>query len=82
MCALFRSGPELPFFWATVVAMPLCMTSLRNGNANALFGGVTLLAIVALVNRRWWLALGLMALVTAIKPLGVVLLIWFFFFRG
>jgi hypothetical protein len=75
MRALFRSAPERPFFWATVVAMPLCMTSLRNGNANALFGGVTLLAMVALVNRRWWLTLGLMALVTAIKPLGVVLLL-------
>jgi hypothetical protein len=75
MCALFRSAPERPFFWATLVAMPLCMTSLRNGNANALFGGVTLLAIVALVNRRWWLTLGLMALLTAIKPLGVVLLL-------
>jgi hypothetical protein len=73
--SLFRSAPERPFFWATLVTMPLCMTSLRNGNANALFGGVTLLAMVALVNRRWWLALGLMALVTAIKPLGVVLLL-------
>jgi hypothetical protein len=75
MRALFRAAPERPFFWATVVAMPLCMTSLRNGNANALFGGVTLLAMVALLNRRWWLTLGLIALVTAIKPLGVVLLL-------
>jgi hypothetical protein len=75
MCALFRSAPERPFFWATLATMPLCMTSLRNGNANAMFGGVTLLATVALVNRRWWLALGLMALVTAIKPLGIVLLL-------
>ena len=74
MRALFRSAPARPFFWATVVAMPLCMTSLRNGNANAHFGGVALLAMVALLNRRWWLTLALMALVTAIKPLGVVLL--------
>jgi hypothetical protein len=75
MRALFRCAPERPFFWATLVAMPLCMTSLRNGNANAHFGGVTLLAMAALLNRRWWLTLGLMALVTAIKPLGVVLLL-------
>ena len=75
MRALFRAAPERPFFWATVVAMPLCMTSLRNGNANAQFGGVALLAMVALLNRRWWLTLALMALVTAIKPLGVVLLL-------
>ena len=75
MRALFRSAPERPFFWATLVAMPLCMTSLRNGNANAHFGGVTLLAMAALLNRRWWLTLGLMALATAIKPLGIVLLL-------
>ena len=75
MRALFRSEPERPFFWATLLTMPLCMTSLRNGNANAIFGGVTLLAAVALLNRRWWLAIGLMALATAIKPLGIVLLL-------
>jgi Glycosyltransferase family 87 len=72
---LFREGPERPFFWATLLAMPLCMTSLRNGNANAHFGGVAVLAVAAMLNRRWWLALGLMALLTAIKPLGVVLLL-------
>jgi hypothetical protein len=72
---LFRSGPERPFFWATVVAMPLTMTSLRNGNANAIFGGVILLAIVALLQQRWWLAVALMALATALKPLGIVLLL-------
>lgn len=75
MRGLFRSAPQRPFFWATLVAMPLCMTSLRNGNANAHFGGVALLAMAALLNRRWWLTLGLMALVTALKPLGVVLLL-------
>jgi hypothetical protein len=71
---LFPSGPERPFFWATLVTMPLCMTSLRNGQANAIFGGVTLLAIVAVLHRRWWLAISLMALATALKPLGIVLL--------
>ncbi len=72
---VFRAEPERPFFWATLVAMPLCMTSLRNGNANALFGGVALLAVAAALNRRWWLAIGLMTLLTAIKPLGIVLLL-------
>jgi hypothetical protein len=71
---LFPVGPERPFFWATLVTMPLCMTSLRNGQANAIFGGVTLLAIVAVLHRRWWLAIALMALATALKPLGIVLL--------
>jgi hypothetical protein len=71
---LFRAAPERPFFWASLTAMPLCMSALRNGNANALFGGVTLLAIVAILEHRWWLAAGLMALLTALKPLGIVLI--------
>lgn len=74
MRALFQSAPERPFFWATLVAMPLTMTSLRNGNANAILGGVILLAIVALLGSRWWLAAAWMALATMIKPLGIVLL--------
>jgi len=103
--ALFRSDPDRPFFWATVTSMPLCLSALRNGNANALFGGVTLLAVVAIFKAGqaaalrsaeggsrpatlrfgaaasalsgggwWWLAAGLMALLTAIKPLGIVLI--------
>jgi hypothetical protein len=75
MRALYRDGPERPFLWATLVAMPLCMNALRNGQANAIFGGVTLLATAAVLDQRWWLAAGLMALATAIKPLGIVLLL-------
>lgn len=73
--ALFGSEPARPFLWATLVAMPLCMTSLRFGNANAILGGVILLATAAILERRWWLAAGLMALATAIKPLGIVLML-------
>lgn len=72
---LFPTEPDRPFFWATLLSMPLCMNSLRNGNANAIFGGVVLLSILAVLQRRWWLAVGLMALATALKPLGVVLLL-------
>jgi hypothetical protein len=71
----FGSAPERPFFWATLIAMPLCMNALRNGQANATFAGVLLLAIAALLERRWWLATGLMVLAMAVKPLGVVLLL-------
>jgi len=69
----FRAAPERPFLWATFTSLPLCLNALRNGNGNALFGGVTLLTIVAILQRRWWLAAGSMALLTAIKPLGIVL---------
>ncbi len=71
---LFPSAPEKPFLWATLATMPLCLESLRNGNANAQFGGVVLLAVAASLGRRWWTAAALMALATAIKPLGIALL--------
>ena len=63
------------FLWATMLSMPLSLAALRNGNANAVFGGVTLLAMVAILQKRWWLAAGWMVLATALKPLGVVLLL-------
>jgi len=72
---LFGAESERPFLWATILAMPLSMGALRNGNANAIFGGVTLLAIVAILQKRWWLAVAWMVLATALKPLGVVLLL-------
>jgi hypothetical protein len=70
---VFRSEAERPFFWATVLTMPLCMNALRSGQANALFGGLTLISIAALLRQRWWLASGLMVLAIAVKPLGIVL---------
>jgi hypothetical protein len=72
---LFGAEFERPFLWATIIAMPLSLAALRNGNANAIFGGVTLLAIVATLQKRWWLAVGWMVLATALKPLGIVLLL-------
>lgn len=70
-------GPEFerPFLWATIAAAPLSVAALRNGNANAIFAGVTLLAVVATMQKRWWPAVGWMVLATALKPLGVVLLL-------
>jgi hypothetical protein len=72
---LFGLDFERPFLWATIITMPLSLGALRNGNANAIFAGVTLLAVVATLQQRWWLALGWMVLATALKPLGVVLLL-------
>jgi hypothetical protein len=71
---LFHAERERAFLWMTLLAMPLSMGALRNGNANALFGGILLLAIVAAMEQRWTLAVGWMALEIALKPLGIVLL--------
>ena len=54
--ALFLAAAERPYFWATLAAMPLCMSALRNGNANAQFGGGLLLATAAILERRWGLS--------------------------
>ena len=72
---LSGSAPERPFLWATLMTMPLCMNALRNGQANATFAGVVLLAIATLLERRWWIAAGLMILAVAVKPLGLVLVL-------
>jgi hypothetical protein len=82
MSELFAAEPEQPFFWATLLALPLCLPSLRNGNANAIFSGVTLLAIIATMRKRWWTAVGWMALAIALKPLGIVLLLLTAIFHG
>jgi hypothetical protein len=75
MRELFGAKAERPFFWATILTVPLALGALRNGNANAIFSGVTLLAVVATLQKRWWLAVAWMVLATALKPLGVVLLL-------
>jgi len=73
--SVFDSEPQRPFLIATIVAMPLCMLSLRNGNANALFAGIVLWSVVAVLKQRWWLATVLMVMATAVKPLGLVLVL-------
>ncbi len=72
---LFGAECEQPFLWITVLTLPLSLAALRNGNANAIFSGVTLLAIVAVLRQNWWLALAWMSLATALKPLGIVLIL-------
>src|SRR5256885_1517341 len=54
--AQFGSNAERPFFLASFLAMPLCLGALRNGQANALFSGLTLLAVAAILAQRWWQA--------------------------
>ena len=70
---LFPEETDRAFLWATILTVPLSLGALRNGNANAIFGGVTLLAIVAIMRKRWWVAAGWMALAVGLKPIGIVL---------
>ena len=70
----FDSDWQVPFLWASVISLPLCMGALRNGQANALFAGLTLHAAACLPRQQWWGAATLLALALAVKPLGIVLM--------
>ena len=68
------SGPDRrrAFVLVTLLALPLCLSALRNGQANAQLGAALLLAAWCLKARRWWAATLLLCLATAIKPVGIV----------
>jgi hypothetical protein len=68
-------GPDIgrAFLCASILAMPLCLGALRNGQANGMFAVLTLHAAACLPRRRWWPAAALIVLAVAVKPLGAVL---------
>ena len=70
-------GSEAPrvFLWASVLAVPLSLPALRNGQANALFSALTLHAVACLPRQQWWTATVLAVLAVAVKPIGVVLVL-------
>ena len=61
------------FLYASLLAMPLCLASLRNGQANGLIAGLGLYASACLARQRWWAAAALIVLSIGIKPLGIVM---------
>ena len=63
------------FFWTTILTLPLSLAALRNGQANAVFAGIVLHALVSLASKKWGWAAGLIALSVAVKPLGIVLVL-------
>ncbi len=63
------------FVYASLLALPLCLGAMRNGQANGMFAALTLHAAACLPRRQWWTAAALMVLALAIKPLGAVLLL-------
>ena len=63
------------FLWSTLLAMPLSLGALRNGQANVTFAALTLQAIACLAPRQWWAAAVFMTLAVAVKHLGLVLVL-------
>jgi hypothetical protein len=63
------------FFYASLLAMPLCLAALRNGQTNGLLAGLGLCSAALLARRRWWWAAALIVLSIGIKPLGIVMML-------
>ena len=63
------------FLWTSLLAMPLILGALRNGQANAHLGGLILHAVACLAARQWNRAAMLIVLTLAVKPLGAVLIL-------
>jgi len=73
--AYFGPGWEKWFLWTTILALPLSLGALRNGQANALLGGLILHAAACLAANQWNRATALIILTLAVKPLGAVLVL-------
>ncbi len=72
---MFGRDWEKWFLGATILVMPLSMGALRNGQANALLGGLLLHAAACLATRQWNRAAVVIVLTMAVKPLGAVLVL-------
>ena len=72
-----RFGENAPcvFLCVTLISLPVSLPALQNGQANAMFGALTLQAAAALAGQRWTDAAIWTLLALAVKPLGAVLLL-------
>jgi alpha-1,2-mannosyltransferase len=64
------------FFFASLLALAPCLGAVRNGQTNLIFGGVSLIAALSMADGRWWWAAAWLIALVAIKPLGLVLLVF------
>lgn len=71
----FGEGAARAFLLASVVALPLSLPALRNGQANALFAALILHTAAATADAKWGRATLWMMLAVAIKPLAIVLVL-------
>jgi hypothetical protein len=76
---LLRDGfptDTLPAFsLASLLALPASAGAMRSGQGSAVFAALTLHAAASLPRQRWWTAAGMMVLATAVRPLGVVMML-------
>lgn len=72
---LFGPDGRKWFLGTSLLALPLSLGALRNGQANALLGALILHAVACLAARQWNRAAALIVLTLAVKPLGAVLIL-------
>lgn len=70
-----RDKPPAMFPWVSLVVVLLSASAARHGQMTMMMGALMLLAVVDLVDERWWRAVFWMALGVAIKPLMLVLML-------
>lgn len=72
---LAAAGLGSHFLWASVVALPMCLGAMRNGQANLAFAAATVEAAIWLIRGRAWPAAAFLAAAVAIKPIGLATLL-------
>lgn len=69
----FASNAFVVLPWILLLALPLSLSALRYGQANALFSGLLVNVAASLAQRRWTGATLWMMLAVIVKPLGLVI---------
>jgi hypothetical protein len=67
---LTPGGAGRLFFWATVLSMPLCLSAMRNGQANTIFAAMLLFSAFAMSRASYATAALGFGLATAVKHLS------------
>jgi len=70
-----RDQPRLSWLLVSVPVVLLSWSAARHGQMTLTMGGLMLLAVVDVCDRRWWRATVWLILATALKPLSAVLVL-------
>jgi len=71
----FARGTNTILPWILLLTLPLSLSALRYGQANALFSGLLVHATASIVRQRWSSSTLWMVLAVIVKPLGFVMLL-------
>jgi hypothetical protein len=71
----FGEAAPRVFLWVMLLAVPLCVAAIRNGQANVILSGVMLHATASLGTKKWWSAAAFMVLALIAKPVILALIL-------